>query len=55
MEKKKVVKKENIRLTDKELAKFMIVLGVDRVKYLFCYGKILLTSKQLDYLLSYED
>ena len=46
---------ENIKLTDKELDKFILVLGVKKVKYLFCYNKIWLSNKQLDYLLSIKN
>ena len=48
-------KKENIKLNDKELDKFILVLGVKKVKYLFCYNKIWLSNKQLDYLLSIKN
>ena len=48
-------KKENIKLTDKELDKFILVLGVKKVEYLFCYNKIWLSNKQLDYLLSIKN
>lgn len=43
-----------VKLSDKELEKFIKVLGVQQVKYLFCYDKIKLTSKQLDYLINYD-
>lgn len=41
------------RLNFKELSKFIEVLGIEKVKYLYCYDKIHLTSKQLDYICNY--
>lgn len=38
------------KLNNKELNKFIEVLGVQEVKYLYCYDKIKLTSEQLTYL-----
>lgn len=40
-----------ISLTDKELSKFIQVLGAYKVKLLWCESKIILTSSQLDYLI----
>lgn len=42
-----------VELSDRELNKFIIVLGVKRVKALYIESKIKLTSKQLDYLIEY--
>lgn len=41
------------KLNMKELDKFIEVLGVQEVKYLYCYDKIKLTSDQLTYLCEY--
>lgn len=41
------------KLNNKELNKFIEVLGIQEVKYLYCYDKIKLTSEQLDYICEY--
>lgn len=41
------------KLNQKELNKFIEVLGVKEVKYLYCDDKIKLTSQQLDYICNY--
>lgn len=40
----------NIKLNDKELDKLIKILGLRRVKELWCESKIYLTKEQLDYL-----
>lgn len=42
-----------VKLSDRELHKFILVLGVQRVKTLYIESKIKLTSKQLDRLIEY--
>ena len=48
-----MIKNKPVKLSDRELNKFIIVLGVNRVKALYIESKIKLTSKQLDYLIEY--
>lgn len=43
---------KSVELNNKELNKFIKVLGTYKVKMLWCNGKIKLSSKQLDYLIS---
>lgn len=38
-------------LTDKELKKWIGILGHKRIKYLFIYNKIKLTNSQLEYVI----
>lgn len=43
-----------VKLTDKELCKFIKVLGSYKVKMLWCESKISLTSTQLDNLIKWS-
>lgn len=48
-----MIKDKPVKLNDKELMKFILVLGVKRVKYLYIENKIKLTQQQLDKLIEY--
>lgn len=50
MLKKTERKKEPVRVSDEVLMKLVQILGVEKVKYLYCYNRLRLTEKQLTYI-----
>lgn len=44
---------KSLKLTDKELDKFILALGTYKVKELYVNAVIQLTNKQLDYLINF--
>ena len=43
------------RVSDRELKKWLGILGVQQIKKLYIDSKIYLTSKQVDYVIEYEN
>lgn len=48
-----MLKLKPVKLTDRELNKFILVLGTYKVKELFINSEIQLTDNQLDYLINF--
>lgn len=46
---------KQVQLSNKELIKFIKVLGTYKVKILWCESKIALTNDQLEYLIKWDD
>lgn len=49
------VNMKQVQLSNKELIKFIKVLGTYKVKILWCESKIALTNDQLEYLIKWDD